>query len=163
MAIFLVDVFGNELLLHDEGPSCFDPMPLAPRARPPVIPDRIDLSKTKGISIVHDVYQGTGMEQVPRGSIKYLRIVEAPPKRAWTQPYYGIDATQAPAMNFNCTVNKRIVGDVPVEADGSAYFSAPAGRFLFFQALDEKKMMVQSMRSGTTLNAGRNGRMRRLP
>ena len=41
------------------------------------------------------------------------------------QPCYGIDAAQAPAMNWNLTVNKRILGDVPVEPDGSAYFSAP--------------------------------------
>lgn len=154
MAIFLVDVFGNELLLHDEALGCFDPLPLAPRSKPPVIPDRIDLSKTEGYFYVHDVYQGTGMEQVPRGSIKYLRIVEAPPKRAWSHTYYGIHATQAPAMNFNLTNNKRIVGDVPVEADGSAYFSVPAGKFLYFQALDENKMMVQSMRSGTTVMPG---------
>ncbi len=31
MGIYLVDVFGNELLLHAEGPGCYDPMPLAPR------------------------------------------------------------------------------------------------------------------------------------
>ncbi|MCX5670270.1 MAG: hypothetical protein NTU94_02975, partial [Planctomycetota bacterium] len=31
MGIYLVDVFGNELLLHAEGPGCYDPMPLGPR------------------------------------------------------------------------------------------------------------------------------------
>jgi len=154
MAIFLVDVFGNELLLHDEAPSCFDPLPLAARAAPPTVPARTDPWKSEGYFYVQNVYQGLGMDRVPPGSIKFLRIIEAPPKRAWTQPCYAIDAAQAPAMNWNVTVNKRIIGDVPVEADGSAYFSAPAGKFLYFQALDEKKMMVQSMRSGTTVMPG---------
>ena len=154
MAMFLVDAFGNETLLHDEEPGCFDPKPLAACARPPVIPERIDLARSEGFFYVDDVYRGSGMEQVPRGTIKYLRVVEAPPKRSWSQPAYGINATQAPAMNWNLTVNKRILGDVPVEADGSAYFAAPAGRFLYFQALDADKLMVQSMRSGTTLMPG---------
>jgi hypothetical protein len=57
-------------------------------------------------------------------------------------------------MNFNCTNNKRILGDARVEGDGSAHFKAPADRFLFFQLLDADKMMVQSMRSGTTLQPG---------
>ncbi|MDZ7618073.1 MAG: hypothetical protein U1E05_13800, partial [Patescibacteria group bacterium] len=37
--IYLVDVFGNELLLHAEAPGCFDPMPLGPRPRPPLLPE----------------------------------------------------------------------------------------------------------------------------
>jgi hypothetical protein len=40
---------------------------------------------------------------------------------------------------------------VPVEADGSVYFEMPAERFVFFQALDQDGLMVQSMRSGTSL------------
>ena len=31
MCIVLLDVFGNEIVLHAEPPGCFDPMPLAPR------------------------------------------------------------------------------------------------------------------------------------
>ena len=64
MGIFLVDVFGNEILLHVEGPGCFDPMPLAPRERPPVIPPRVDLAQSEGAFFVAGVYVGTGMERV---------------------------------------------------------------------------------------------------
>jgi len=38
---------------------------------------------------------------------------------------------------------------VPVEADGSAYFEAPVGKPIYFQALDGQGMAVQSMRSVT--------------
>lgn len=163
MGIFLLDTFGNEILLHaapspqsgaNQALGCFDPMPLAPRRRPPVAPPRVDYAKNTGTFLVVDVYRGTGMERVPRGTIKALRIVEAPPKRNWTGPMWNMDTFQAPAMNYNCTSNKRILGDVPVEADGSAHFEAPADKFLFFQALDAEGMMVQSMRSGTTIQPG---------
>ena len=152
--IFLLDVFGNEILLHTERPGCFDPMPLAPRPRPAVIPSRVDYAQTTGTFYVADVYRGSGMEHAPRGSIKWLRVVEAPPKRNYTGPMWDMDTNQAPAMNFNCTSNKRILGEVPVEDDGSAYFEVPADRFVFFQLLDREKMMVQSMRTGTTLMPG---------
>jgi len=153
--IFLLNAEdGSETLLHSDGPGCFDPMPLIPRARPPVIPEQIDLKSKTGTFYVTDVYRGTGMEGVPRGTIKTLRVIEAPAKRFWTGPLWEADTLQRPAMNYNCTNNKRILGDVPVEADGSVYFEMPANRFVFFQALDKDGMMVQSMRSGTSLQPG---------
>lgn len=154
-ALFLLDVEGPEVMVHEEAEmGCFDAMELAPRPRPAMLPDRTDLSQATGRFYVLDVYRGTGMDQVKRGTIRSLRIVEAPPKVEWTHTAWGIDATQAPAMNWNATNNKRIIGTVPVESDGSAYFEAPADTFLYFQALDERGMMVQSMRSGTMVRPG---------
>ena len=153
--IFLVDVFGNELLLHTEKPGCFDPMPLAPRSRPPILPAHSNLAQDKGTFYLSDVYQGAGMGDVPPGAIKYVRIIEAPAKRAWSPAGGGgFDADQAPLMNWNATNNKRIVGDVPIEDDGSAYFDVPANTFVYFQALDKDKVMIQSMRSGAFLQPG---------
>ena len=60
----------------------------------------------------------------------------------------------APGMNWHDFTAKRILGTVPVEADGSAYFAVPADTFVYFQALDANGMMVQSMRSGTVLQSG---------
>ncbi len=57
-------------------------------------------------------------------------------------------------MNWHDFNNKRILGTVPVEADGSAYFALPSDRFVYFQLLDEHGMMVQSMRSGTMVQSG---------
>ena len=57
-------------------------------------------------------------------------------------------------MNWHSLENKRILGTVPVEADGSAYFECPSDTFVYFQLLDKDKMMVQSMRSGTTIQSG---------
>ena len=154
MGIYLVDLDSNETLLHVEEPGCFDPMPLAPRPRPPVIPTRRDWRNEPGKFYVQDVYTGTHMAGVERGSVKSLRVVESPEKRFWIQPAWGGQGAQAPAMNWHNFENKRILGTVPVEADGSAYFEVPSDRYVFFQLLDANGMMVQSMRTGTIIQSG---------
>jgi len=155
MGIWLLDLFGNELLLHAGGPGCFDPMPLAPRPKPPTIPPRIDLTQSEGTFYVSDVYVGTGMEGIERGTVKRLRVVESPEKRYWTGPAWdGGTGQQAPGMAWDDFNNKRILGTVPVEPDGSAYFAVPADTFVYFQLLDERGMMIQSMRSGTIVRPG---------
>jgi hypothetical protein len=154
MGIFLVDIFGNEVLVHVEGPGCFDPMPLGPRPRPPAVPPRRDFSRGEGYFYVADVYQGTPMKGVARGAVKSLRVVESPEKRFWTRPPWGGQGQEAPAMNWHDFNNKRILGTVPVEADGSAAFAVPPDTFVYFQLLDENGMMIQSMRSGTVAQSG---------
>jgi hypothetical protein len=49
---------------------------------------------------------------------------------------------------------KRLHGIVPVEPDGSAHFTVPADKNLFFQALDENFMEVQRMRTFINLRPG---------
>ena len=154
MGLFLVDVFGNELALHSESPGCFDLMPVMGRKRPPIIPDRVDYSKTEGYLFVRDVYEGTHMAGVKRGSVKTLRVVEVPEKRSWSNGRWFGHGYTAPGMNWHSLEAKRILGTVPVEADGSAYFALPAEKFVYFQLLDEEGMMIQSMRSGTIVQPG---------
>ena len=47
-----------------------------------------------------------------------------------------------------------LLGTVPVEADGSAYFRAPSRVPLYFQAVDNDGRAVQTMRSVTYLRPG---------
>jgi hypothetical protein len=49
---------------------------------------------------------------------------------------------------------RTVLGTVPVEEDGSAYFEAPVGKLLSFQALDERGMMIVGMRSGAYVHPG---------
>jgi hypothetical protein len=49
---------------------------------------------------------------------------------------------------------KFVLGTVPVEKDGSAYFRVPSGLPVFFQALNEKGLAVQTMRSLTYVQPG---------
>jgi len=152
--IYLIDLFGNEVLLHTESPGCYDPMPLKPRPRPPVIPARRDFDGGEGVLYVADVYQGTHMQGVRRGAVKWLRVVESPEKRHWSAGSWNGQGYTAPGMNWHSLENKRILGKVPVEEDGSAHFVVPADTFVYFQLLDENEMMIQSMRSGTVLQSG---------
>lgn len=94
------------------------------------------------------------MQGVEPGAVRYLRVVESPEKRSWTVGGWGGQGEQAPGMNWHSFENKRVLGEVPVEADGSAHFTAPAGTFVYFQLLDKDKKMIQSMRSGTMLMPG---------
>lgn len=152
--LYLLDVFGNEIRLHSEPPGCFDPMPLGPRTRPAMIAQRRDFESQEGYFYVADVYQGASMAGVKPGTVKYLRVVESPEKRFWTEPSWGGQGQEAPAMNWHDFNNKRILGTVPVEVDGSASFAAPAEKFVYFQLLDDNGMMIQSMRSGTMIQPG---------
>jgi hypothetical protein len=154
MGIYLVDVFGNEFLLHVEKPGCYDPMPLGSRRRPLIIPPRRNFKNKPGYLYVIDVYQGTHMQGVKRGTVRYIRVVESPEKRFWTHASWGGQGVHCPAMNWHSFENKRILGIVPVAEDGSAYFEVPSDKFIYFQLLDENKMMIQSMRSGTIVQSG---------
>jgi len=154
MGIYLIDIFGNEVLLHVEGPGCYDPMPLGPKRLPTVIAPRRNFENAPGYFYVNDVYEGQFMKGVKRGTVKYLRVVESPEKRFWTHAQWGGQGVHCPAVNWHSFENKRILGTVPVEADGSAYFEVPPDKFVYFQLLDENKMMIQSMRSGTTIQSG---------
>jgi hypothetical protein len=49
---------------------------------------------------------------------------------------------------------ERVLGTVPVEEDGSAYFEVPAGRPVLFVALDANDMSVKRMQSFTNVQPG---------
>jgi mono/diheme cytochrome c family protein len=61
---------------------------------------------------------------------------------------------QGPLMGASSDYAKRVWGYAPVEADGSAYFEAPAGKELYFQACDEEGRELQRMTSATQLMPG---------
>jgi len=155
--IYWIDRDGNrELVYRDPEISCYAPMPLRPRPRPPVIPRRTaqaasDLAAAGGEAApatvsVMNVYDSDF--DWPEGTkIRALRIVHVLPKT--TSP-----ANQPRVGAANGANARAVLGTVPVEADGSAYFEAPAGKSIYFQALDESGMAVQSMRSSTYLHPG---------
>lgn len=152
--LYLLDVFGNELLLYTEAPGCYDPMPIQAHPRPLTVASRRAFDTRPGCFYVADVYQGTHMAGVKRGTVKWLRVIESPEKRHWSRGSWQGQGYTAPAMNWHSLENKRILGTVPVAADGSAYFAVPAETFVYFQLLDANGMMVQSMRSGTVVQPG---------
>jgi len=158
-AVYLVDVFGNEIMLHRDAHrdarGCYSPMPLAPRRKPVTIPPRRDYGHGDGVFYVQNVYEGTHMQGVEPGAVEAIRIVEVLSKRGRSEGagWNGL-GMQTPAMNWTEFNAKRVLGTVPVAADGSACFAVPSDRFVYFQLLDADGMMIQSMRSGTSVHSG---------
>ncbi len=97
--IFLLTTDGDEQLVYWEEPGCFDPLLVEPTTPPKPLAARRNLAEDEGWFYVADVYRGTGMEAVERGSIRWLRVVEAPAKIGWTHTAWNINATQTPGMN----------------------------------------------------------------
>ncbi len=144
----------RDYILGTEEYSLFDPMIVEPREKPVNLPTMRNFTDETGTFYVQDVYEGTHMEGVKRGEAKYLRVIESPEKRTWSIADWKGQGAQAPGVNWHSFEVKRIIGDVEIESDGSAHFTAPAGKFLYFQLLDKDKKMIQSMRSGVSLMSG---------
>jgi hypothetical protein len=155
MGMYLVDAAAKtERLLLEGTLGIFDPQPLSERFKPAMMPMKRDFKSSTGLFYVQNVYEGTHMKGVEPGAVKYLRVVESPPKMNWTVQPWGGQGQQAPGMNWTNFENKRILGEVPVEDDGSAYFEVASNKFVYFQLLDKDKKMIQSMRSGTIVQPG---------
>lgn len=153
-AIYLGDIDGNQVKIHEEGPGCYSPMPLAPSPKPVSIVSNRDYGNHDGHFHIQNVYEGTHMQGVEPGSIKFVRVVEARSKRGKAGHIWRALGHQESPIGWSGFIAKRILGTAPVESDGSASFRVPADRFLYFQLLDKDGMMVQSMRSGTSVHSG---------
>jgi hypothetical protein len=155
--IYWIDRFGNrELIYRDPSISCLSPIPLRPRPRPPIIPSKTvqtaEAIRRAGGKIPQETISIVNIYDSdfawPKGTkVKALRIIQALPKT--TPP------PNRPRIGIANQTNARVVlGTVPVEADGSAYFEAPVGKAIYFQALDQRGMAIQSMRSATYVHPG---------
>ncbi|UCD52956.1 MAG: PD40 domain-containing protein [Phycisphaerales bacterium] len=148
--LYIVDRFGNkELLYRDLNVSSVWPMPLRVRPRQNQWPGQFDpATPPEGAFYVQNVYDAD--PPLPQDvKITHLRIIHVFPRTSEfeTYPLIGIPTAAC---------GREVLGTVPVEPDGSAYFKAPAGIALAFQALDELGQSVQFMRSITYLQPGEN-------
>jgi hypothetical protein len=161
--IYLIDKFGNRELLCALDEVCgktrpwrlLSPIPVSSRLEPPAIPvgtyqgQRADETDHKRAVIsVQNVYRSD--LAWPKGTrIQWLRILQVLRKPDTSlirdTPPIGFGEEQLPRI---------CLGRIPVEEDGSAYFEAPVGVPIYFQAVDQRGMAVQSMRSDTYVHPG---------
>ncbi|MEI7945985.1 MAG: hypothetical protein WCJ02_04785, partial [bacterium] len=137
----------RELIYRDPDISCFEPIPVKKRKRPPVLSTAMDTSLKSqfGTYSIWNIYEST--QPIPAGSIKSLRVNEI------------LNQTTARAPNRSWIMHeiaKKILGTVPVEPDGSVTFRAPVGKRLQLQALDANGMAVMTMRTFIYLQPGEN-------
>ncbi len=146
--LYLVDVFDNMTLLKEvPGYALFEPVPLRKTGKPPVIPDKVQLDQDTATVYLTDIYAGRGLEGVPRGAVKALRLYEF----HYTYPKMGGHIHVAVEGGWDV---HRILGTVPVREDGSALFEVPANMPIAVQPLDEKGRALQLMRSWFTAMPG---------
>ncbi|MHC4247940.1 MAG: HzsA-related protein, partial [Planctomycetota bacterium] len=157
--IYLLDETGGVQLVHkDPEISCWQPFPLRPRTRPPVLESPVDeRMAAKGLAtcVVTDIYHG--MEDTPRGSIKHIRVLEQIPRPWATRRRWGGDGydQQHATITKDTHLGLKVQhGVVPVEDDGSAHFVVPAMTNIILQALDENYMAVQTERTYVNYMAG---------
>ena len=139
--IYLVDVFDNATLIaEEEGAALFEPQPVLARTRPPVIPDRYVPEKRTAEVHIADIYSGPGLQGVPRGTVKTLRV--------FAYHFGYVNKAGFPLIGTQAGWDvKRVLGTAMVEADGSACFQIPANTPVSIQPLDGEGRAVQLMRS----------------
>lgn len=130
------------------GLQCHEPRPLRPRKREHVIPPRAQPKQATGRLVLADIYEGRNMENIERGEIADLLVLETLPK-----PINYTGGMEPLSYGGTFTL-QRILGTVPVEADGSAYLELPALRSVFFVARDKAGLSVKRMQSFTTVQPG---------
>jgi len=151
--IIMLDNAGLEGVLFrlpEDYKNCIlhEPRPVMPRPREALIADKTDWSKADGTFILENVYEGRQMEGVEKGTVKKLMILESLPKPV------NFTGGMDPMSYAGTFTLPRVLGTVPVDPDGSAHFSAPALRALFFIALDGRGRAVKRMQSFTQVMPG---------
>ena len=159
--IYWMDVTGRrELLAWDPRLPCSQPVALAARRRPLVWANRVDYYQIAGTYYVQDIYAGAGLAGVPRGTIRKLRVVGLEFRAAGVGhngnagPAGGALISTPVSIGNGAWDVKFVLGEAKVYEDGSALFTVPARRPVYFQALDERGCVVQTMRSWSTLQPG---------
>ena len=166
---YVIDRYGNrELLYMDPDIASMRARPLQPVTTPPVIaPAELTPDTDQGQFTVADVYQGLS-PTIARGEVKYLRVCQEVRSdleqlqngefRNDHEPFQDFYATPIHLVNgpngWPSYVAKASLGLAPVAEDGSANFYAPAGKVLYFQALDKDYNELQRMRSVIQLQPG---------
>ncbi|OHB66010.1 MAG: hypothetical protein A2Y76_08300 [Planctomycetes bacterium RBG_13_60_9] len=136
------------VLTYKGSASVHEPVPVMPRPRERILADRTEASQATGRMLLTDGYRGRSMEGVGPGQIKKLLVLEILPKPVNFSG--GMDLTSW----LGTFMLERVLGTVPVEEDGSAYFEVPAGRPVVFVALDANDLSVKRMQSFTNVMPG---------
>jgi len=138
----LADAFDNltPILEARPGGNWMGARPVQERPLPRVIPDMVDTNRTDAHLYLVDIYRGGGLKGFPKGSIKALRLA------TFNYRHFGNGGTYNCAWEGGWDV-KRVLGTVPVDADGSAFFRVPANTPVFVQPLDAEGKAQAVMRS----------------
>ena len=138
-----------------DGMQWFAAQPIRPRTRPPVVPSALPSQpEPYAVVFLQDVYNGLRPHVAP-GEVKAIRVVRELHKPLRIDPSLRAFGFQFPVISCGATyAAKQVLGEAPIEDDGSACFRVPAGVPIYFMALDAQGRAVQRMRSFTHFMPG---------
>lgn len=143
--LYLVDTFDNLTLIAEyENEGLIYGIPMVKRNMPSVIPDKVKEDTKEATVFIQDIYEGEGLQGVPRGEVKELRVFAYEYAYLKTQSDHNAQGIQS---GWDL---KRLLGTVPVEKDGSVMFKIPANTPISLQPIDEDGAAIQWMRSWLT-------------
>ena len=149
--IYLCDADGGrELIYRDPRISSLWARPVEPHTLPPLAHSSVDVSLaardagTFALGKVTEAWPKPFPEDRPITALRVFHVINK------TTPH--IDKPKVGAGLGS--VGREVLGTVPVESDGSAYFEVPARMPVYFQALDKDGHAVQTMRSIVYLQPG---------
>ncbi|MBT4819728.1 MAG: hypothetical protein HON70_28720, partial [Lentisphaerae bacterium] len=139
LGLYLCDPITGELtLLHNDPTSAeFEARPIIARASPPVLASRLHPSQSTATVLCDSVFRSRHPAVRERG--KLLRIVEGIPPVA--RHHTHTNRTREAWKNHTGTLG-RVLGTVPLAADGSFNVTVPADRLFHCQVLDSDRRVL---------------------
>jgi len=170
--LYLMDVWGNRELIHRGMHDVLYAMPVRERPVPRVIRDQTVWPGSRGhgnealpgVLYSNDVFEGLPDEL--RGIAKHVRVIHQDyttftfglkcqmPDHKGVRSQRGDQHAGPPLTIASNDSIKRILGTVPIEADGSFAVEVPPSIAIHFQLLDEQYRAVHMMRSFTGVMPG---------
>lgn len=162
----------GRLLFDDPDAQDYDPVAIYARPEPPQIPSMVIRSRRTGTLTCVDAYisdrsptqQNVVLGSMPPaspGEIKAVRVIEGFGVLDTNDKKHKKTVIDMLQMTFGSNSNggnsheqKRILGVIPVEPDGSFSVEVPADTTLFLQTLDENHMAIENQLTWTWVRPG---------
>jgi hypothetical protein len=128
-----------KLLYHDPEAASFEPRPVRARRPPPLLawtpPDQM---RSYTAQLMCDSVKITQLDAV-RMRGKLLRVIEGMPV---VSRHYTHRSAKGEAWKNHVGTHARVLGTVPLAADGSFFVEVPADRLIHLQVLDSDRRTV---------------------
>jgi hypothetical protein len=150
----------RELLAWDAGMSVSQPIVIDPpcpfRDKPPMTRQMADYTKKTAVLGLANAYFGMGSNGIEKGSIKKIRVVGIGPFRTFYSSDQAIAGFSVNPLGraYSSWQIKTLLGEMPLEEDGSACFEVPANEPIMLQMVDKDGRMVNTIRSWITMMPG---------
>jgi hypothetical protein len=139
LGLYIMNIESGELqlLYNDPQSADFEARPIRPRNRPRVLPDTVRHDDFTARLLCSSVRLTQEVAARRRG--KLLRIIEGQPVMG---RHHTHTSTAGEAWKNHVGTHARVLGTVPLGADGSFYVEVPADRLVHCQVLDSDRRVV---------------------